>query len=102
MTSKLANVLRKKPGTKDYQDVLYHREQVQDAQELPLDEFIRKSEYVWKNSVPLYAIGRPVYDSMLFHVMIPEMLRRLKEVAGVAEPKPEMSTEDFLEVLDNL
>ena len=68
-----------------------HARDVAEFQRLTVDELIEKTTYYLKNAqFPLqYQPGEPVYDGVIAHVVIPELLRRLKEQPkGDLEAKP--------------
>jgi hypothetical protein len=61
------------------QRMTYYDEKVAEHKVMSLEEFIAAAEHCMVNCIPpKRPKGEPVYDSTMWHVIIPEMLRRLK------------------------
>jgi len=61
------------------QRMAHHEDEVKQHREMPLEELVTKVDYYLMNYTRCQWLpGEPVYDAVMWHTLIPEMLRRLK------------------------
>ena len=72
-----------------------HIRDVTEMAEMDVETLCEKAEYYLKNSefTHRYQPGEPVYDGAMAHVVIPELIRRLRKMASTVGTSPAEQTD---------
>ena len=74
------------------------REQLREVAAMPLDEFATMAKHTWSNCSNLHHSphllrGVEVYDSVFQHVVIPELLKRIKQLSDAGAETDDLPEE---------
>jgi len=71
--------------------------------DVPMKEFLEHVKYVYQNSICKYSASDRTYESELFYVLIPQMIKRLGQAADLScVPREILQRIDRLEAVTML
>jgi hypothetical protein len=69
--------IRKEKHPEAYERMEKYNAEVMKYEQMDHREFLERAAYIYANSSCPYDKGVPVYDAVLYHIIIPELLNRL-------------------------